>query len=181
MVRRDQPQDSLSTEARIIQGPCLGTLKLGLEWSSRQQPARQEWVDTEIEGPNMLNLSAKHMVYRPDTGNMGNNHFHAHPARNAGTIVVFDHCGSAIELDKIQAIDAYLQDIARLAEEDNGLGTIEPSIEGFDAFWNQWKDNKEGHEQPASTEPVDHGAEASASQHEEDNHNQLMDAGSMAH
>lgn len=139
ILRRDQPQDPSATETRIIQGRCLSLRKLGLEWSYRHYPARQEWLPME-SGQGLVNLSAKHMVYRTIKQN---DRVRVHPIRNAGTVVVFDHEGSAIEPAKIQAINAYFQSISRPVDGNTaGHGIIQPSIQGFSDFWDQWEGNR---------------------------------------
>ncbi|KAI1192904.1 hypothetical protein F5X97DRAFT_315970 [Nemania serpens] len=140
-----------------------------IETAIRQGPARQEWLEMEIKGQSQLNLLAKHMVYRMVKQN---NRFCVHPVRNAGSVVVFDHLGSAIEPAQIEAINAYLQSISRPVA-GNTAGQLEdrpdiiyPSIQGFRDFWHQWQGNQEMHNpKPASTETGETKAKAIASQH----------------
>ncbi|KAI1146509.1 hypothetical protein F4825DRAFT_191155 [Nemania diffusa] len=158
IVRRDRARSSSARDTRILQGPCIGLTKLGLEWSYRQNLACQEWLEVDIKGQGLLNLPAKQMVYRiiRRSGRCC-----VHPVRNAGTIVVFDHLGSTIEPAQIQAINTYFQHISKSGEQSPadqvtneiaerlceqkplGSATIQPSMEDFKDFWDRWQGNKE--------------------------------------
>ncbi|KAI0096267.1 hypothetical protein GGR51DRAFT_35866 [Nemania sp. FL0031] len=158
ILRRDREKNSSATKARILQGVCLGLTKLGLEWSYRQRSAHQEWLEADIKDQGLLNLPAKHMVYRisKQSGRCC-----IHPVRNAGTIVVFDRLGKPIDLTRIQAINTYFHDISGVNEGSTtdelemepvgprcerrpiGCATIHPSAEDFRDFCDRWKGSEE--------------------------------------
>ncbi|GAW17499.1 hypothetical protein ANO14919_069560 [Xylariales sp. No.14919] len=97
VLRRDQGKDSLVTESF-----CIGLAKFGFDWSYRQQATHQEWLDIDVKGLALVNLSARNMVHRTVKRN---GRCRLRPVGNAGTIVVFDHSGRAIDPVQIQAVN----------------------------------------------------------------------------
>ncbi|KAI3321002.1 hypothetical protein HD806DRAFT_210217 [Xylariaceae sp. AK1471] len=157
VLRRDQAKNSKVTEARMSQGLCIGLMKLGLKWSYRHHTARQEWLESDITSQSLLNVTAKHMVYKIDKRN---GRCCVHPVRNAGTIVVFDQLGRTLDPAQIRAINAYFGQISRPMSQLAGekpmnvlarqrseqkfarCATIQPTVEGFQYFWAQWKEDE---------------------------------------
>ncbi|TGJ82945.1 hypothetical protein E0Z10_g5820 [Xylaria hypoxylon] len=165
VLRRDRAKNSSVTEDL-----CIGLEKLGLRWAYRQHATHQEWLDVDIKSQALVNLPAKHTVYRMDERS---GRFCLRPVRNAGTIVVFDHSGSAIDPTQIRAVNAFFQHIStpideitmaslkneaarqRTEKKPHSRVMIQPTAEGFKKFRNQWKDDEESQEsQPAAIESI---------------------------
>ncbi|KAI1341252.1 hypothetical protein F5Y15DRAFT_422527 [Xylariaceae sp. FL0016] len=147
----------------IQEDACAALLKLGLRWFCRRFPPSTQWPESEISSTGTRNLAARHLatgMRRTGGGAGGGDRLSMYQVRDAGTVVVFDQGGAAVQPAHVEAVNAYwdglgtkvapreppaetlAEDLARQRgrqRDAERAATARPSMEGFKAFWELWR------------------------------------------